>query len=580
MELVIAEKFKAGIKIAKALYGRGRIESYEGVKYIVSPKAVVVPLRGHITEYDTKGGRFWSSFDPMEIITNHDILVKKYDLSYKRAFEEILFRYGPFDRIIEATDADEEGENIGMEAIELLRTLGCNAPVKRMWMHSLQPDEIRRAYRELEEPKRNLAEAVEARRMIDAIVGFSGTREITLALRGRLKKLGTKVLSIGRVQTPTLAAVIKREKEIRSFRPKPFWRIKVDLGDFSVSLGPFYAKEEANKVFRAVSACSYARVERVESRKVVKRQHPPLNTDRALRLINRYLGMPAKRAMQILESLYLSELISYPRTATDRYGRYNVNHREILRWVSRKLGKKIPHRLRVNGKKDAGDHPPITPLKEGRGLRRGERAVFEFIVRHYASLFLPPAKLVRKKAILDLGGEKAIVEGYEVEEAGFLEVYKYEKVKELPSLEEGERIPLNEVRIEKDFTKPPPPLSEAELLKWMEKMGLGTKSTRPEMIEVNLQRGYAVREGRRLRGTDLGILLVDLLERCAPELVDPNGLNVRVRKIMDEVLRGKKNYLEAVEEFRREYAPVFEELRSRKGDLVKRVDELLGLGSP
>ena len=577
-ELLIAEKAKAAEAIARALFPDARRSTYYGIRFFISASAIIVPLSGHIADYDVRVSG-WNRIDPRDIVTNSRLLVKRYDTRYERFFLWLARTYQPISRIIIATDADEEGENIGTEALELLQRCGVDAPVVRMWMHSLQPGEIRRAYHELRDLQWSVAASVEARRIIDAIVGFSGTRELTLTLRPYLPALGTQVLSIGRVQTPTLSLLVERERKIRAFTPKPFWKVVIEAGPLKIERGPFSSEADAQKLQQLLAAHRVLHVVGVEQRHEARSPLPPLHTTRALQLINQFIGIPAQRALSILERLYLNGLITYPRTSTDRYGRYKIDHRSCVSAAARTLGAKPPTRLQlsVNGSVDAGDHPPITPLKQVslNTLPRAQRAIYEFICRHYLALFYPPAQLLRVTLQLQARDLSLRVTGYRIRNPGFLTVYKYIRIVELPTVKRGDTLTISQVSVVRSETKPPPALTESKLLKQMEELKLGTKSTRPEMIEVNLERGYAVRTGRSLRATDLGMAVISLLEKAAPGLVNPRAFNREVREIMDAIASGKLHLDEALRAFRTRYLSVFDQLRAHRTLLIQEVQKLL-----
>src|SRR5487761_211162 len=224
MKLVVTEKQKMGQLIATALgrytqkpiggSGRNRIVSYEVLDY------VIVPLRGHVMNYVTPKELERWSHDSVDAILNDPKSIVK--VLYARGYSQALRSLAQIaSEVIIATDSDEEGENIGLEVLEILR--GISRPVRRLWLTTTVSSDIRESFSRPRQFNYNLALSVEARRKVDAIVGFSGTRELTLALK--YKVAGSGGLSFGRVQTSTLLLVVKREREITNFVPRPFWEI-------------------------------------------------------------------------------------------------------------------------------------------------------------------------------------------------------------------------------------------------------------------------------------------------------------------------------------------------------------------
>jgi len=601
--IIVTEKNKVATAILRVLgNGKRRIIKTkwgEAIVYDVfwnMKKFTIIPLRGHITEYATTAdfsGR-WEKTDPRDII-NPEVLI---NITKEKQIAEALKREAiDASALIIATDADEEGANIGLEAYEIIRKAkGSDLRVAQMWFISLRPSELRSAFLHPIEPKWSWAYAVEARRVIDAMVGFSATRELTLCLRDYLKQLKVNVFSIGRVQTPTLYLLYLREREIKDFKPTPYWSLKAELRVDKEAIitafhekSPFYSHNEALMAYNSIRNAREAIVKHVEEKEEKKLPPLPLDTTKALSMLNEILGLSSKKAMDILEDLYLNGLITYPRTETDKYPK-NYDHTSNLRILTKLPGIGIYAKkaltaggiLKRNGTKLIGDHLPITPIDaaEPNDLRLTTKIhaqVYELIVRRYVALFLEPVLLLKKKFLLMINEEPFVVSGVLIKHLGFAEVYPYGLPKETLSfsLKEGDKLEVVKIYPpEKNYTKPPQRLSDGELIKIMEKLGLGTKSTRPDHIETLIRRKYIQRRGNRLIVTDIGYFLASFLEKIWPDFVKPY-FSAYVHTLMRKVMNDQLDWREMISIIRDKYLSLFDELRKSKEALLGGMKEAI-----
>ncbi|MGV9206083.1 MAG: DNA topoisomerase, partial [Promethearchaeia archaeon] len=384
--LIISEKKKAAEAIANAL---GKPTKIKKAKYLsifqvnsnfVKGSIFVIPLRGHILEYrNTEKFKSWTNSEPREIITNPDA-IKKYKKSYAGKYIRVLKEYGKkCDRCIIGTDADIEGCNIGLfDAVPFVRRENKNINLSQIWLSSLQKQEIINKFNNQINPKWNWGKTGEARAIIDAVIGFSATRELTLTLKDLLKNINVKFLSIGRVQTSLLYLFYLRHKEREDFIPQSYWNLKANLLIQNENISAYhkenpFRKPQEKKVKSIYGKIKNEKIAAFINLKQNKRKNfppSPLNTSKALSLLTNKLKISAKSALNTLQELYLNKLISYPRTDSDVY-KSNFNHKKYLNKFSshsqlgnysNKLIKKQRFKP-TNGKKDAGDHPPITPLK-------------------------------------------------------------------------------------------------------------------------------------------------------------------------------------------------------------------------
>jgi DNA topoisomerase-1 len=590
--LVVSEKPRMARTIAHALGDYrarriGRVTAYD-LQYN-GDSITVFPLMGHIKDIQTAPRyRRWSGVDPLVLLTDRVALVKIVSKpGIVRALKKELQHA---DMIVISTDPDEEGENIGMEALEVAREMGDGFAVKRLWLPTTSATDIRRRWGAMVEPKMNLAYAVEARRYLDALVGFSATRELSLKLQHLTRRLGTYIVSVGRCQTALLWLIYRREKEIHSFVPEPFWQVQAQ---FSAADGvfhgvhvasPFKEEDKARKVYEASRAAGEGVVLSCQDHVVEEPPPTPLNTSKMLQMVVRNVGVTAARAMQLAEDLYLEGYITYPRTNTDRYTAFShrlnlerLSTHTILGGYAKQLLDKGMVRPR-NGRVYEGDHEPITPIQPlspgGKtGFSEHHYRVYELILRRYLALFGPPARISRAEVMVDVAGETFLSRGLRVIEPGFMTVYSITMPKEvpIPRLAEGDRVKVVRVDMVRDETKPPPRYSEADLIRLMTQERIGTKSTRPQFIEILRSRRYI--EGFRvLKPTRLGYVLAEQLEAIWPEFVRPT-FTTKIEVELSQVAEGRKDWRQVVEEGRMLFMKMLVSLREKMEVLADRIGE-------
>ncbi|MBA7700533.1 DNA topoisomerase 1 [subsurface metagenome] len=339
-ELIICEKRKAAEAIANAIGIPDKLSFNKLSYYYIKDKNIyVVPLRGHIKEYrNTDKYKSWTKTDPRDILTNPDSIFKfpsTYANNYIRLLAFISKKLNVNSCII-GTDADVEGCNIGLvDAYSVIKKSKNITKISQLWLSSLQKQDIIRAYNNQIQPKWSWAYAGEARAIIDAIIGFSATREVSLTLKSLIKKANVQFVSIGRVQTCLLYLIFLRGTQIRNFIPKPFWVINaiVENNGFKYVCpnlkNPIQEKKTAETVFNKIRNERNGYIKNINSRTILKYPPTPLNTSKALQLIIKHSNVTAIHALKILEDLYLNQLITYPRTDTDKY-KESFNHTENI----------------------------------------------------------------------------------------------------------------------------------------------------------------------------------------------------------------------------------------------------------
>ncbi|MBI1974235.1 topoisomerase DNA-binding C4 zinc finger domain-containing protein [Candidatus Micrarchaeota archaeon] len=479
MKLIVAEKPLAAKRIASIL-GKPKITRQSGVECPVLADAVIVPLKGHVTNVDfPESTQNWND-------TKLDDLARaplKYELVNRSIANALQHYASDCNELVIATDYDREGESIGREAIQIVSEVK-KLPVKRARFSALTDEDVKVAFANLADFDYNLADSADSRREIDLIWGAALTRFISLA-SGRL---GKQFLSVGRVQTPTLALCVDREKEIRSFVPKKFWTASI-LCDKNGE--KFRAEHEAGQLFDKKEADRIAKLNgdkasvlNVEESLVKTPPPAPFNTNEFLRAASA-IGLQPSIALSIAESLYINGFISYPRTDNTAYPK-TLDLRKTLAAIAKvpdfkPLAEKLLAQKKLvptAGKKRATDHPPIHPVEAApKTLKPLEWKVYELVCRRFMATLAPDAELSTVRADLDFAGERFIARGKTILRAGWREYYTYSKVKEelLPKLSKGETAGVEKLDVREDETKPKPRYSPSALLKLMEEMRLGTK---------------------------------------------------------------------------------------------------------
>lgn len=553
--LIIAEKSNAARRIATILSdGKSKKINIGGIPVFVFSKNnneySVVGLRGHIVKLDyPKEMNDWSKVDLKKLIFTPPI--KK--VTAGKLINAIRELAGRSDEVIIATDYDREGELIGLETV---RVIGIDMNrVKRAKFSALTKQEIEKAFSNLVTPDERLAASAESRQIIDLAWGASLTRLISLASG----QIGNNFLSVGRVQSPTLSLIVNRHREIENFIPEPYWIIKARFknsqefnGDHSKN--PFWEKDKASEIMQKLENEKEGIVEKYEIEERMEYPPPPFNTTAMLAEASK-IGLSPAKAMKVAEDLYTDGYISYPRTDNTVYPG-SLSLKRILEQLKQsefaKEAKELlsqPSIRASRGKVQTTDHPPIHPVSAATKQKlRGERwALYELIVRRFLATVAPPSKIEERTCHVSVNGEIFIAKGSQVKELGWRKYYTYWKVREteLPILTEGEKVKVVSVDLEEKKTKPPSRYTQGKLIQEMERLGLGTKSTRHEIIQKLYERKYV--EGSDLVPTATGIAVVESLEKHA-RMITESEMTAALERDMDRISTGETTLEEVVRE--------------------------------
>ncbi len=476
------------------------------------------------------------------------------DQGIKKQFGIIEGLMQKAERIVNCGDAGQEGELIQRW---VMQKAGAKCPVSRLWISSMTDEAIREGFQNLKDQAdyQPLYMAGLSRAIGDWLLGMNATRLYTLRY-GQNRQ----VLSIGRVQTPTLALIVNRQKEIDNFKPEPYWVLATVYRDttFTATKGKFTSKEEGEEAFKTIEGKPFT-VTKVE-KKEGKEQPPQLYDLTSLQVdCNRKFGFSAEMTLNLIQALYERKFTTYPRVDTqylsdDIYpkcpqtmnGLYQTKfggvapYAELIKPIG---GKPLKKTKRVFDSSKVTDHHAIIPTGViPQGLSDAEQKVFDLVARRFIGVFLPDCKFSTTTVLGEVDGIEFKVTGKEILEPGWRVVREEVRSKKedseddekkqddeertLPTFvkgESGEHVPT----LTEKMTTPPPYYNEASLLRAMEtagkfvedetlraamkENGIGRPSSRASIIETLFKRHYIRRERKRLVATPTGIELIDLI---------------------------------------------------------------------
>lgn len=554
-KLVLAEKPSVARDIARVLKcGKKLNGSIEGKDYVVTWALGHLVTLADPEGYDKKY-REWKMEDLPMIPKKMELVVIKQTAKQYQSVKSQLFR-SDVGEIIIATDAGREGELV---ARWILEKSGCRKPIKRLWISSVTDKAIREGFAHLKDGRQyqNLYAAATCRAQADWLVGINATRALTCKYNAQL--------SCGRVQTPTLAMIAKREEEIRKFQPKEYYGVTVKAGGIEWTWqeeksksSRTFSKERAQEALEAVAGKSL-KVVSVE-KKGKKTFAPGLyDLTELQRDANRRFGYSAKETLNIMQRLYENhKVLTYPRTDSRYIGSDVVGTlKERLKAISigpyRSLAGPLTMKpLKTNSSfvndSKVSDHHAIIPTEQFVQLEHmtaEERKIYDLVVRRFLSVLYPPFEYQQSSLVAKCGEYAFIARGKEVTSPGWKAVYEnqvedWEEDEQgendkpvqqnLPPMEKGEALKADAVRITSGKTKPPAYFNEATLLsamenpvKYMESQdakarktlgetgGLGTVATRADIIEKLFHSFMMEKQGQEIRLTSKAKQLLELV---------------------------------------------------------------------
>ena len=580
--LVLAEKPSVGRELARVLDCKKSGNGYlEGDKYIVTWALGHLVTLADPDVYDKKYEK-WDMQDLPMLPQNMKLVVIP---ESRRQFQAVssLMKRGDVNELIIATDAGREGELV---ARWIMMKAGWKGKTQRLWISSQTDKAIKDGFKNLKPAADydNLFRSAQARSEADWLVGLNVTRALTCKYNAQL--------SAGRVQTPTLALIVRREEEIRKFTPREYWGITAKLRGFTATWrdggknAQTFDRIKAEEILKKLQG-KPAVLTKVERQRKITPPPAAYDLTELQRDANKKYAYSAKETLSLMQSLYeRHKLLTYPRTDS--------------RYISQDVVATLPERLRscmvdeykplaqeiyrnkplktkylVNDAK-VTDHHAIIPTEEQPqlyDLSGPERNIYDLVVRRFLAVLMAPYEYEEIRLTMTIGGETFTAKGKRVLSQGWKAAYNRsfqleededEQTQNLPELSQGQKLKVESVALKPGKTSPPARYTEATLLSAMEHpsgqvsdqnlsrileetSGLGTPATRADIIEKLFSTFYVERRGKELVPTSKGMQLVEL----APEELRSAALTAKWEDQLADIAKGKVRDSEFVDQMRK-----------------------------
>lgn len=538
--LIITEKPQAALKIASALadsevsnFSENHVPYYELTHK--DKKIIVASAVGHLFNLTYKKGQKGFPVFDLEWVPSYTN--SKFAAFTKRYFDVLKKLSKRASEFVVATDFDNEGEVIGWNVLRFL----CNqTTAKRMKYSTLTKPELVASY---ESPLKELAwgqaYAGETRHVLDWLYGINLSR----ALMSAIKTQGAfKILSIGRVQGPALKIIVDREREITNFKSEPFWRV--------FALKDKIPYKHPKDIFDKTALDSFKDLEKFPFQAETKTKQEtippqaPFDLTSLQREAFRLARLSPSETLKIAQKIYLDGLISYPRTSSQKIPD-SINPKAILSALSAhfpevKIAKrKIP----IEGKKSDPAHPSIFPTGDYKRLEEDELKLYNIIAKRFIACFSPDAITENKHSVLTSEKNPEITftaSGLKIKEPGWTAVYPTTlEESSIPDLSGS--VSIDSLDIQEKETQPPKRYTPTSLVTLLEKLGIGTKSTRSMIVDTLFDRGYI--EGKSIQATPLGLNLIEALEKYSSIIIDP-ALTSQMEKETDKIQNSSSGFEE------------------------------------
>ena len=538
-ELIITEKPQAALKIASAL-GKSSKKNIGSVSYYEverkGKKIIIACAVGHLLNLTKVNSKEIPIFDIIWA-PNYMINKKGFTKKYFDAISKLAKKAGS---LTVATDYDVEGEVIGWNVV---RFICGQEDANRMKFSTLTFSELNKAYEEKTSSLNwGLAFAGETRHYLDWFYGINLSR----ALMNAIKTTGRfKIMSIGRVQGPTLNMIVQKEKKIQEFKSKKYWNVFATVKN-SHTIELKYVKDIFDKKYLEKFDNLKGRKAQAQTKKSerILLPPPPFNLTVLQTEAYKLYGITPSKTLQTAQSLYLSGLISYPRTSSQKLP-LSIQYKNILKKLAKKYKaeKLIVREKPIEGKKTDSAHPSIYPTGEEANkatLSENEQKIYDLIVKRFLALFCGDAKIYTKTITAEINNLKFLVNGSSIKEKAWMNIYPIKlQEREIPDLE-GE-VTIIKIRNEEKETQPPKRYSPASIISELEKRNLGTKATRTSILETLYGREYI--KNKNVEATALGISLIATLEKHSPIIINEE-LTRNFEKDMESVEKIKTGYKE------------------------------------
>ena len=589
--LVLAEKPSVGRDIARVLHCNKKTNTYiEGDKYIVTWGLGHLVTLADPEHYNPKYKEWKMESLPM-IPKNMELVVIKQTAKQYKTVKELLYRKDVKEIVI-ATDAGREGELV---ARWILEKAGCHKPIKRLWISSVTDKAIKEGFAHLKDGReyQPLYDAAVSRAYADWFVGINATRALTCKYNAQL--------SCGRVQTPTLAMIAKREEEIRAFKPETYYGLKVRAGGVTFTWQDKKSGSsrsfDKKRIESIKNRCDGQRLVIETVQKKAKKSYSPALYDltELQREANQRFGYSAKETLNIMQRLYENhKVLTYPRTDS-RYLSSDVvdTIQERLKscgvgmyrsYANTLLKQAIKANKRFVDDSKVSDHHAIIPTEEYVNLQnmtQEERKIYDLVVRRFFAVLYPPFEYEQTTVIGTIDGESFIATGKHVVKAGYYEVYEQTEEEEtLPNFEEGMAYEAVGLMMTEGKTTPPAYFTEATLLSAMENPikymsdhsaktvktlketgGLGTVATRADIIDKLFNTFLMEKKGNEIHITSKAKQLLELVpeDLKKPELTA--DWEMKLKQIADNK-RKKEEFLREIKQYTKE---LIEEIKQGEG---------------
>ncbi len=588
--VMVGEKPNVASKLAQAL-GNYSIEENRGVKnYIIereNQKIIISPAVGHVFNLQqTEEGWDYPVFDvewaPIFETQDGGDYVKKYYNNLRDQLEKA-------DTYINACDFDLEGSVIGYT---VLNELG-GAPeerIQRMKFSTLTPSDLEDAFEDLEDFDKGMTEAGLTRHVLDFYYGINVSRALMQAVRENDRY---KTLSTGRVQGPALNFLAEREREIQEFEPDPYWEIFMHNPEFRAKFHDggderIWDEEVASGIFSEIEDEDEAKVSNIDINNYTHKPPVPFNLTGLQKEASSQFNINPKTTQSIAQDLYEDSLISYPRTESQKLppkiGYKNIlnklknqeNYNEKAKKVLKK--EENDNLYTQQGSREDDAHPAIYPTGQSPGnLSKKERKVYDLIVKRFFAVFGKAAERQTLTMTLEVNGYTFDAKSKVTKERNWFDLYDpYVKVEEaeLPDLEEGETLQIDEFELADKETQPPRRYSQTTIVSELEKRNLGTKATRAQVVDRLYDREFI--KDDPIEVTDLGLTIAETLKEYSPDIVSEE-LTREFEEKMEAIKNEEATREETLEKAREELGETLRKFKDREkkigAELVRAIDK-------
>ena len=577
MELIITEKPSSMRKIAAAI-ADGKPESHKkyGVQYFTLTRngndITVVSAVGHlytVAEKNKGGGWKYPVFD-IEWIPSADASKgAAYTRKYLKTIKSLAKKA---DTVTIATDFDIEGEVIGYSILNY----ACNKQDgNRMKYSTVTVDELKESYdNKMTSIAWPQAMAGKTRHELDWYYGINLSRALTLSVKAAG---GFKILSSGRVQTPALKLLADKEKEIKAFKPDPYWQLELTTPELTAmhEQDRFWKQEEAQQAQK--NTTKKASVKEISTREYTQKSPNPFDLTSLQTEAYRSFGMSPKETLSRAQDLYSAGYISYPRTSSQQLPK-SVGYKKILSALQKispykQLADKLLKKKTLkpnNGKKSDPAHPAIYPTgNQPKTKQERTKKVYDLIVRRFLATFAEDAKRETMKITLKSGEETYNTSGTRTTYAGWHEYYgehTKQKEEELPALKEGDELTIKKLELLEKETQPPRRYTPSSIIKELEKRGLGTKATRADIVENLFDRGYV--HEKSIQVNEIGLRTITTIEKYVPEIVDEK-LTKSIEEEMEQIRQGEAKPEEVLQTAKKHLEEVLKKFKKHEQDIGK-----------